>query len=299
MYPEEEDLYRVLARTPLLTRDQERVLLTASAAGRAAEQELATDPPVSPAALLDLHRTIAAGEDANDRLIAANVRLVYGQANQFLRRGLSWSDLVQEGMMGLVIAITKFDVASGNKLSTYAIWWIRQRLIRALEDQARTIRLPVHISTDFRKLQRAEATLGSRAQAAEIATAAGLPLEKVRQLRQLRSTYDGGCASLDARLDVADDTSNTLYDVLATPGDDPADLATTRVMRVEIERLLIRLEPRERRVLELRHGLDGNGPRTLNEVGEVIGITRERVRQIEKEALVRLRDIAQPLREVA
>jgi RNA polymerase primary sigma factor len=300
---EEASCYRQLAKTPLLTFEQEQTLFALLAEAQSAQAVLDGNPPPDTPALLALHRAVAVGDDAKARLVASNIRLVYQVANVHTGRGLSWSDLVQEGMEGLLIAIGKFEASRGLKFSTYATFWIRQRIIRSVEDDSRTIRLPVHINADLRKMQRAEAELarlGAHPAVADIAMSAGLSPAKVEHLRHLKAQYDSGCASLDARLETsADDTTMTLYDVLTSPAADPAAIAIQRSQRREIDRLLDRLDTRSRQLLELRHGLDGAGPRTLDEVGRHLGITRERVRQIEKEALGALRAAAQPLREVA
>ncbi len=233
-------------------------------------------------------------EEAKRRLIEANLRLVMSITRHYTRADVPLLDLIQEGNLGLIRAVEKFDYRLGFKLSTYATWWIRQAITRALADQGRTIRLPVHVAEQVRRVQRCRRQLAQRLNrdpsSAEIGKEAGLPAERVDELFALVTdpvsleTPVGDGESLYADL-IEDDR-------VASPDVQTADQARAE----ELRRALDELEPRMRYVVARRFGLDGEPPQTLEDLGAELGITRERVRQIETRALRRLRSLAPGLR---
>jgi RNA polymerase primary sigma factor len=229
-------------------------------------------------------------EAAKRKLIESNLRLVMSITRNYTKAGVPLLDLIQEGNLGLIRAVEKFDYKLGFKLSTYATWWIRQAVTRALADQGRTIRLPVHVAEQTRKVLRARRILTQKLNRdpliPEIAKESGFPPERVRELLELVED------PISLETPVGDGES--LYgDLIEDTKSDRPDAATAKALRSrELAGALQRLNPRMRRVLTLRFGLDGNSPQTLEEVGRGLGITRERVRQLESRALRELRNVA-------
>ena len=236
---------------------------------------------------VELAKRIERGDvDAKQRMIQSNLRLVVSIAKNYRNQGLPFLDLIQEGTLGLIRAVEKFDWRRGFKFSTYATWWIRQAVARALADKARTIRMPVHIVERMQKMNRAERTLwtqlGREPTLDEIADEASLTAAQVLEVRAAARAS----ASLDAPVGEAEDA--VLGDFVA--GDDPLpeEAVELQLRSQALRRALAELPERERAVVELRYGLGGNDPQTLEEIGRTLGLTRERVRQIELDSIRRL-----------
>ncbi len=276
---------------PLLTAADEAELAQAIVEGQRAEALLAEEGQ-SPSDRDALVERVHAGKLARQRFIQCNLRLVVSVAKRYQSAGLPLIDLVQEGNLGLMRAVEKFDHRKGFKFSTYATWWIRQAVTRAIADKGRTIRVPVHMAETVGQVQRSTGhlarALGREPTVEEIAAASGLPADKVVEAQ--RVAFDP--VSLFAS--VGDDDAE-LVDFLADPTAElPAEAAMTSFEHRELRSVLTLLNQREQRVLELRFGLDGRRPRTLDEVGKEFRVTRERVRQIEAKALSKLRHPSTP-----
>jgi len=276
-----------MARVPLLTPEQEKELAQQLESGRTARRRLARDGH-DPEETERLERAIEQGEEARQHLIKANTRLVVSIAKRYLGHGVPFLDLIQEGNLGLMKAIEKFDYRRGHRLSTYATWWIRQSITRALAEQGRTIRVPVHMSDRIRKLYRVarelEQELGHQPSPEEIAEEIELEPEKVQWI--LRASR----RPISLERPVGEEDDNELRDfiedekVLA-----PSEAAYQHLLAETMDEVLHTLSPREARILRLRFGIQDGHSYTLEEVGQKFGLTRERIRQIESEALRKLR----------
>lgn len=248
-------------------------------------------PLLTAAEEVELARRIEQGDDeARRHMIEANLRLVVSIARRYIGRGLSFSDLVQEGNFGLMRATQKFDYRRGNKFSTYATWWIRQSITRALADKGRTVRLPVHVverlSAITRTVHELRQDLGREPERAEIAAALGISEDGLHALLDVAAPP----LSLDSALDTDSSDSNDLMAVISDPHQSsPFDLVYDGMRLRSIAEAICDLPERERSIVVLRYGLDGNDSWTLGQIGEHFQISRERVRQIEAKALERLR----------
>jgi RNA polymerase primary sigma factor len=286
-----------VGRIPLLTPEEEVELARRIERGRAAERRLAQGG-LSPEERRRLEEIVADGRAAQEHLILANTRLVISVAKKYAGRGLPLSDLIQEGNIGLIRAVKKFDWRRGHKFSTYATWWIRQAVTRAIADQSRTIRVPVHMGDQINKLMRLQQQLaqelGREPTPEELAEAMGIPRARAEQLLQMARQP----LSLETPTD--DEEESVLGDFIEDRGTaSPAEAVSQQMLRKILHEALATLSPREARILQLRYGLADGRSYTLEEVGRKLGVTRERVRQIEAQALARLRHptYARKLRE--
>jgi RNA polymerase primary sigma factor len=276
------------AQHPLLTAEEEKSLAKRIERGHEARQQLSDDDDISPQKRQELEGHIDDGWEALDHLIKANSRLVISVAKKYTGRGVPFLDLIQEGNIGLMRAAKKFDYTLGYKFSTYATWWIRQAVTRAVADQGRTIRLPVHmteqLSKMFRTQQQLSQDLGRDPEIEEIAQSLDVPKGKIRDMfrvaqyplsLEMPTTYEG------------DSVLGDFIEDYESP--DPDEVATQSLLRQHLNKVLRSLPPREVRILKLRFGLENGKKHTLRETGNKMGVTRERIRQIEAKALRRLR----------
>jgi RNA polymerase primary sigma factor len=290
---------REIGRVPLLTAQDEVELAKAIEAGLFAEEKLngEPDPPAARVRADDLAQLSADGTAAKQRLIEANLRLVVSIAKRYIGRGLIFLDLIQEGNLGLIRAVEKFDYTKGYKFSTYATWWIRQAITRAIADQARTIRIPVHMVETINKLARVQRQLhqdlGREATVEEIAVEMGIGVQRVAEIQRVAQEP----VSLQSPIGEEDsDLGDFIEDADAVV---PIEAAAFIMLQDQLEGILETLSTREQTIIQLRFGLTDGHPRTLEEVGREFGVTRERIRQIESKTLAKLRhpSRAQMLRE--
>jgi RNA polymerase sigma factor (sigma-70 family) len=278
-----------IGRTRLLTAVEEVDLAKRIEAGLFAEEKLAAVDDLPAGLRTDLATIATEGRAAKDRLLEANLRLVVSIAKRYTGRGMAFLDLIQEGNLGLIRAVEKFDYAKGYKFSTYATWWIRQAITRAMADQSRTIRIPVHMVEQVNRMVRARrdlaVTLGREPTVAEVAVAMGVQEFSVIEL----ISFDREPVSLDQA--VGEDGESALGDFVVgvDARQEPADTVSQGMLRDDVEIVLATLSQREQAVIRLRFGLDDGRQRTLDEVGREFGLSRERIRQIEKVTLHKLR----------
>ena len=277
-----------IGKVPLLTGPQEVSMAKRFEAGIGADEQLAAEGEISPEQQASLRAVVRDGELAKSQLIEANLRLVVSIAKRYVGRGMALLDLVQEGNLGLIRAVEKFDYTKGFKFSTYATWWIRQAITRSIADQARTIRIPVHMVETMNKVTRMQRQmlqeLGREPSVEEIAAKVELTPDRVREVQRLGQEP----VSLEAPVGAEEDSS--LGDFVEDPNATaPATAAARALLTEAVEEALEELNERERAVVRMRFGLDDGQVRTLEEVGREFKVTRERIRQIESKTLAKLR----------
>ena len=281
-----------IGKVPLLTADPEVELATVMSAGREAEarvaQAEADGETIPEAEMAELKKQIKAGEKAKQQLAEANLRLVVSIAKRYVGRGMLFLDLIQEGNLGLIKAVEKFDYTKGYKFSTYATWWIRQAITRAIADQARTIRIPVHMVETINKVIRVSRQLlqelGHDPSPEEISAEMNMPVDKVREILKIAQEP----VSLETPIGEEEDShlGDFIPDEAAS---EPSEAASFTLLKEQLVDVLGTLTPREEKVLKLRFGIEDGRTRTLEEVGKEFNVTRERIRQIEAKALRKLR----------
>ncbi len=275
----EDDKDSMVSDTIVSTDDPVRIYL----------KEIGRVPLLTPEEETDIAEKILKGdEEASRRLVEANLRLVVSIAKRYLGRGMQFLDLIQEGNLGLMKAVEKFDHTKGFKFSTYATWWIRQAITRAIADQARTIRIPVHMGETINKIKKASSQLlhenGHEPTVEEIAEFLNSPVDKIKEA--MRASQE----PVSLETPIGEEEDSHLGDFI--PDDSaitPQDAASQSMLKEQLNSVLSTLTPREEKVIRLRFGLDDGRPRTLEEVGEEFSVTRERIRQIEAKALRKLR----------
>lgn len=277
-----------IGKVPLLTGDQEVILAKRIEAGAAALDRLENEVIEDRSQRSSLKAIARDGEMASRQLVEANLRLVVSIAKRYANRGMALLDLVQEGNLGLMRAVDKFDYTKGFKFSTYATWWIRQAITRAIADQARTIRIPVHMVETMNKVMRMRRQMAQELERepthAELAKKTQLSIEKIREIERIQQDP----VSLETRVGEEDDSM--LGDFVVDPsGSTPQKVAARKLLVEAIEQALDDLNERERAIVRLRFGLDDGEVHTLEEVGQTFGVTRERIRQIESKTLQKLR----------
>ncbi|MGZ6839401.1 MAG: RNA polymerase sigma factor RpoD [Frankiaceae bacterium] len=299
---EEEDLARGTAtsdpvrmylkeigRVPLLTAADEVDLAKAVEAGLFAAQKLATSPPLPDRLRRELEAVELDGRNAKKRLVESNLRLVGSIAKRYVGRGMQFLDLIQEGNLGLIRAVEKFDYTKGYKFSTYATWWIRQAITRAIADQARTIRIPVHMVETINKLVRLQRQLlqrlGREPTPEEIGQEMDMTPERVLEILRLSQEP----VSLETPIGEEEEGSHLGDFIEDSDAVVPLDAASFILLQEQLEGALTTLSEREKQVIKLRFGMTDGHPRTLEEVGREFGVTRERIRQIESKTLSKLR----------
>ena len=281
-----------IGKVDLLTPEQEVDLAQHMGAGAAAKEQLAelekSGGEIPEEVLKELKKTIKAGERAKQQLAEANLRLVVSIAKRYVGRGMLFLDLIQEGNLGLIKAVEKFDYTKGYKFSTYATWWIRQAITRAIADQARTIRIPVHMVETINKVIRVNRQLlqelGHDPSPEETAAEMGMPVEKVREILKIAQEP----VSLETPIGEEEDShlGDFIEDDTAS---EPSEAASFTLLKEQLVDVMSTLTPREEKVLRLRFGIEDGRTRTLEEVGKEFNVTRERIRQIEAKALRKLR----------
>ncbi len=286
-----------IGNVPLLNPDEEIVLAQAMSAGNEAKAKLdeleerrrnGETPDITPEEEAQLRKVFKKGESSKQKLAEANLRLVVSIAKRYVGRGMLFLDLIQEGNLGLIKAVEKFDYTKGYKFSTYATWWIRQAITRAIADQARTIRIPVHMVETINKVIRVSRQLlqelGHDPSPNEIAAEMGMPVEKVREILKIAQE------PVSLETPIGEEEDSHLGDFIPDEGaSEPSEAASFTLLKEQLMDVLSTLTPREEKVLKLRFGIEDGRTRTLEEVGKEFNVTRERIRQIEAKALRKLR----------
>ncbi len=277
-----------IGRVPLLSAEEEVSLAKRMERGQEAQKALESGRKIDPKKRARLQAYVRDGEEARDHLIRANSRLVVSIAKKYIGRGVPFLDLIQEGNIGLIRAVKKFEYRRGYKFSTYATWWIRQAVARAVADQSRTIRVPIHMHDQIAKMARLSQEmaqeLGRDPSPEELAEKLNVPPEKMKRIKKAAMRI------LSLETPVGEDGSSELGEFITDDSSlSPAVAAARSLLREQLEELMYSLSPREVRILQMRFGLVDGQTHTLEEVGRKFGLTRERIRQIEAQALMRLR----------
>ena len=279
-----------IGKVPLLAPDEEIELAQKMSAGNLAKEQLeeAEEGSLSPEDQAELKKLAKAGDAAKQKLAEANLRLVVSIAKRYVGRGMLFLDLIQEGNLGLIKAVEKFDYTKGYKFSTYATWWIRQAITRAIADQARTIRIPVHMVETINKVIRVSRQLlqelGHDPSPDEIAEEMNMPVEKVREILKIAQE------PVSLEIPIGEEEDSHLGDFIEDDtASEPSEAASFTLLKEQLVDVLSTLTPREEKVLKLRFGIEDGRTRTLEEVGKEFNVTRERIRQIEAKALRKLR----------